>query len=800
MSKKNKMNNKIFIILIISIFITSVSTAQKVKVIDRSTYAALNNVYIFCGDKYTVTDENGIADISSFNPQDSIIIQFQKYRSFKCSYKNVEKGSFFIQLSPSMIEIEEVVVSANRWEQNKRTVPNKITSINKREIEFYNPQTAADLLKSSEEVFVQKSQLGGGSPMIRGFAANRVLLTVDGVRMNNAIFRSGNLQNVISLDANTIQSTEVIFGPGSVIYGSDALGGVMNFSTIKPNISGSRNENNSFNMLTRYSSANFEKTIHIDFNLGRQKWAFLSSYSFSDFDNLKMGTRMHKEYQRLQYVDNNEIVNNENPDVQKFSGFSQINTMQKLRFKPTNKLDINYAFHYSRTSDIPRYDRLIQYSDDTLKYAEWYYGPQEWIMNNLNIKYTEANTVFDKMMIIIAHQNYKESRHDRKLEQTDIRERFENVKATSANFDFEKTIFNDLEIFYGFELIHNVVFSDGQKRNVFSNKITDYASRYPDNSDYDSAASYMSFSITVNEKISFSGGVRYNQILLNARFDDEFYDFPFEEINLNTGALTGSIGSVYQPNDETKFSLNISSGFRAPNIDDAAKIFDSEPGNVVVPNQNLNPEYAYNADFGVTRLFSENIELNFTAFYSMLQNVMVRRDYSFNGSDSIMYDEELSRVQALVNADNAIVFGGHLGAKANFTNYLAMKANINYTKGEDSEGKPIRHVAPMFASSHILYTAKGFKADLYFVYNHSISYENLAETERSKPYLYASDNDGNSYSPSWYTLNFMAAWQINTVLKINFGVENILDHRYRGYSSGIVAPGRNFIVSLRLGL
>ena len=125
------------------------------------------------------------------------------------------------------------------WEEDKKEVPVKINTITKKEADFFNPQTSADLLTASNEVFVQKSQLGGGSPMIRGFAANSVLLVIDGVRMNNAIYRSGNLQNVISLDPNTIERTEVIFGPGSIIYGSDALGGVFSFTSRNPVLSGS---------------------------------------------------------------------------------------------------------------------------------------------------------------------------------------------------------------------------------------------------------------------------------------------------------------------------------------------------------------------------------------------------------------------------------------------------------------------------------------------------------------------------------------------------------------------------------
>src|SRR5688572_16162673 len=133
--------------------------------------------------------------------------------------------------------LEGVVVSVNKWEQKLNEVPNKIVKISKSEILRNNPQTSADLLGQSGTVFIQKSQLGGGSPMIRGFATNRVLLVFDGVRMNNAIYRSGNLQNIISIDALSTQTAEVIFGPGSLIYGSDAIGGVMDFHTLEPRFS-----------------------------------------------------------------------------------------------------------------------------------------------------------------------------------------------------------------------------------------------------------------------------------------------------------------------------------------------------------------------------------------------------------------------------------------------------------------------------------------------------------------------------------------------------------------------------------
>ena len=156
----------------------------------------------------------------------ALTFQFLVYAVF------AQKENNTIDTTKKQLSLTEVVVSVNKWEQKLNEVPNKITKVNKTEILRNNPQTAADLLNQTGTVFIQKSQLGGGSPMIRGFATNRILLVIDGVRMNNAIYRSGNLQNIISIDALGTQTAEVNIGPGSLIYGSDAIGGVMDFHTL----------------------------------------------------------------------------------------------------------------------------------------------------------------------------------------------------------------------------------------------------------------------------------------------------------------------------------------------------------------------------------------------------------------------------------------------------------------------------------------------------------------------------------------------------------------------------------------
>ena len=147
-----------------------------------------------------------------------------------------------------------------------------------------------------------------------------------------------------------------------------------------------------------------------------------------------------------------------------------------------------------------------------------------------------------------------------------------------------------------------------KKENNITNEFSPISSRYPDGSTWFSMAGYGNYLYKITQKTSLQGGLRYNYIILNAEFNNDFYDFPFDEANLNTGALTGSLGLIHNPNENIQLSSSISTGFRAPNIDDTGKIFDSEPGSVVVPNPDLKPEYAINYEAGAAFIVAKKIK------------------------------------------------------------------------------------------------------------------------------------------------------------------------------------------------
>jgi len=798
-----------FQILALSIWLLVLSIgsqSQTILVFDQQTGMPISDVYLYSSDKKTtaLTDNIGLVDISSFSDTVNIHFQHTSYFSVDVEKRKLIKMKFRIGMVENFVKLDELVISASRWEENTSEIPNKIEVIKRKEILFSNPETSAEMLEKGGEVFVQKSQMGGGSPMLRGFAANKILFLLDGVRMNNAIYRSGNLHNVLQADVNSVESAEVIFGPGTNIYGSDALGGVIDIHTLKPKFSSAGTKwKTSGNGMARLSTANFEKTLHADINSSNDKWAFMASFTHSDFNDLKMGSNGNDYLKRTEFVETingkDSIMQNSDVNEQKFSAYNQMSFISKLSHKFSKTVTWSYNLYLTKTSDVPRYDRLKQSSDGQLKYAEWYYAPQQWVMNSLELDFSNKTKIYDNAVFILAYQNVKEGRNDRKFQNEWLRKRTETVNVFSANADFDKRLNATNSLYYGIELVYNGIQSEGFEENIFSGDENVVASRYPDGgSKYFQSGVYLSYKKNFERlPATFQTGIRYSYVSLNSLFDDtSFYHLPYKEINLSNSAISGSAGFVYRPGN-WQLTINLSSGFRAPNLDDVTKIFDSEPGNVVVPNQDLKPEYLYNGEIGILRKFDHKASLQLTAFYSYLHNAMVRRDFTLNGQDSIVYDGEMSKVQAVVNTGYANIYGASFLANVQIIDYLGFKTMLTYIKGVDDEGFAMRHAPPLYGSSSLVFEKHAFKAEIEAVYNAEVSYENLAPSERDKEYIYAKDENGLPYSPSWWTLNYRMAYSFSEKFAANIALENILDKRYSPYSSGIAAPGKNLIFSVR---
>ena len=793
--------------LVLLIFGAITARAQSVQIIDKETNAPLELVTLYSEDPnaFTTTNDEGKARVDIFEDANVINIRLLGYTPLSLPYEDIADRVVF--LVPEKWALDQVVISATRWNRSEDRIPVKITTISPESSALYNPQTAADMLGTTGEVFIQKSQQGGGSPMIRGFGANRLLYSVDGIRMNNAIFRSGNIHNVISLDPLAMESTEVMFGPGAVMYGSDAIGAVMAFQTRQPKLGLSEKPEVSGSVFGRLASANFEKTIHTDLEIGGKRWAGVTSLTYTDYDDLVMGTQGPNDFLRPWYVERNGDtdvqIQNPNSRSQLPSGYNQWNFMQKLRFRVNEDWDIQYGLHFSRTSDYDRYDRLIQQEGDSPRSAEWYYGPQQWLLNALEIRHTADKAFYDQAIFRVAHQQFLESRVDRNFQDIIRRSREERVKAISLNADFRKAYSKKTNLNYGIEWVWNDVHSTGSGLNILDNTPVPVSARYP-LSTWQSIAGYALLEHRLSDRIDLQAGVRYNLFLLNSDFTNNasFFPLPESETALTNGGIAANLGLVHRTQSEGELRVHLSNGFRAPNVDDIGKVFDSEPGAVVVPNANLRPEYAYNAEIGFNQVFFQALRVDITGYYTWLDNAMVRRVFTFNGMDSILYDGEQSKVQAIQNASNTQIVGVQLGLELRLPENIALNGQINIQDGtdklEDGTETPTRHAPPLFGMARFTQEFRKWEYMVYAQFSAERKFEDMPVEEIGKPHLYAIDDNGNPYSPGWVTLNVKGSYKLNRTVQFWAGIENLTNRRYRTYSSGLAGAGINFQSSIKI--
>lgn len=781
-------------------------SAQNIVVKDRISRLPIVGAAVFNTDFsfITTTDALGVFAMDKLTLTDSLTIRSLGYETLHlciCDLSNLSDTSLYLE--PSHLSLNDVVITANRWEQPEREVPQTSIKVSPQKIARGNPQTSADLLAQTGAVFVQKSQQGGGSPMIRGFATNRVLISVDQVRMNNAIFRSGNLQNVISIDPLAVEQVEVLFGPGSLLYGSDAIGGVMNFTTLQPNYTDKFSTGGK--AIVRGASANNELTQHFDIRLSKKKWSFISSVTLNKFGDLQMGSKGPDDYLRTNSVfasrGSDFVLTNPNPEVQLNSAYSQMSLLEKVGYKVNDKIELVYAFQHSATSNVDRYDRLLRTRDRLPRSAAWYYGPQIWTMHHLKLLLNGTSKLYDKASLNLAYQSFQESRNDRDLNDPLLNIREERVHAYSASFDFNKSFSNRQRLVYGIEYVFNDVKSKGSVQDYRFLTSAPAPSRYPQ-AQWNSMGAYANYLYKLSTKVHLETGLRYSHFLIDAQFDTSFYPLPFTEASLSKGATTLSGGIVWAPQNELKLSFHYSSGFRAPNVDDIGKVFDSEPGSVVVPNPDLEPEYAHNLDLGLAYVWNEVLKVNASVFFTYLDQALVRRNFQLNGADSIVYNGELSRVQAIQNVAQARVYGALVGLEYRNSIGISAYSNLSYQYGEeeldDGSFSRLRHAAPWFGKTSLGYQYRALTLEVYAAYSGGLSAEALPLEEQGKAYQYAIDANGRPYSPSWTTYNTRVSAQFKNGFLVTAGLENISNVRYRPYSSGLAAAGRNFILSAQL--
>ena len=735
----------------------------------------------------------------------------------------------------NLLDLDEVVISSSNYAEKKKNIAQKIDIISSKTIGLMNAQNTGDLLINTGKVFVQKSQQGGSSPILRGFEASRILLIIDGVRMNNAIYRSGHLQNVITTDQNSLARVEVMYGPSSTTYGSDALGGIIHLITKSPVLSGDKKKFTTGTSFSRYSTVNNEKTFHFDISLGGKKFAWFQGYNFSDFDDMKMGRKYSKAFpdfgRRRNYIEQingrDSIVKNSDDRIQKYSGFKQWDITQKFLFKPNSKATHLLNFQMSNSTNVPRYDRLQDTRNfggaigTVLRFAEWYYGPQKRYLGAYEFNYNKLG-FFDELKSNINYQFIEESRHTREYQRYDrFDSQVEKVKVFGTTISGRKFM-NQHELVIGGDIQLNDVRSTAARTNLTTGTVSKLNTRYPDGKNKMSSFGLYAQHVYKfkNEKLVLNDGIRFQQTTLKSNvLDNSFFHLPDTAVAQQNFAITGNLGLIFSPTKKTSLKVALSSGFRVPNIDDLSKVFESNTAarQVVLPNADLKPEYTYNIDLSISQQIIKNLSIEITGYYTFFRNAIIKAPFKLNGQDSINYNGVKSQILASQNINSANLSGLNFSLNAFITKRITFNNTLSFTNGgyntdvtkqssiyeKQPDGtyaivnrnvsrKPLDHIPPLIGKTSITYQYKKLNVETYSLYN---GWKRLNK--------YNADGEDNAQyatpqgMPAWFTLNVKASYTLKDHFQLQFGVENILDRNYRSFASGFSAGGRNFIFALR---
>lgn len=643
--------------------------------------------------------------------------------------------------------LSEVVVTAQRHEQENLIVPYSVSTVSKRYIEECNPRTTPDALIDANGVFVQKTNHGGGSPFVRGLTGNQTLILIDGIRLNNSTFRYGPNQYLNTIDPYTINRIEVAKGTGSVQYGTDAIGGVVHIFTREPQFAEDKSKWNG-RLIGKYMTDDMEKTVRGEANYSGRKFAFAAGVSKKSFGNLVGGDTTGK---------------------QSPSGYEEWSLDMKAKFLLKKNMQLTFAHQFLRQQGVPVYHKVKL---ENFAFNEM--DPQQRSLSYVRLNIPGRSRMAKEIEITTSWQQSIEGRHSRK--NGSVIETREKDKVNS--FGVTTDIFSEINQYWtvnsGIEWYHDEVKSKKNEINIQSWVNNSKRGLYPDNSQYGNYSFYTLHHFSFKKWI-VDAGLRFNTF--NIRIDDT----TLGNVKISPSAWVGNAAVMYQLQRNQTIYAAFSSGYRAPNVDDMGTLgivdFRYE-----VPSSGLRPEKSRHAELGY-KVQLKKVSGTLAAYYMHLTNIITRvkvEGQAINGYQ--VYQKE--------NTEAAYIKGVETEINWNATKNVNFKGGIAYAFGKSlSRNEPLRRIPPF--NGRVVST---YKTDQWFA-----AAELRFASKQTR--LAQGDRDDNRIpgggTPGWQLINFFGGYKFSKI-HINAGVQNICNTDYRTHGSGINGAGRSAWLSLNL--
>ena len=769
----------------------------------------------FLNSETYFTNSSGEFAVSIFTMKDTLLFEKEGYLPQKISVKEIIDKNYMLTLEKDLLNFSKNVFAPLKRSDDYTELSISTLVLFANDINNSFTHNSSDLLLETGGISLQKQQGAGSSPVIRGFTANHLVFLIDGIKQNNASFSLENQNYAIFVDKCALEKVEVLNGASSVVYGSDAMGGVVSYVTKNPQLAGDIDVMINFNekpkkvrqngsAFTIYNTGNDGFTGHFDMNLGLENIASFTSFTLNDCGDMVAGTKNSSTLPNnwgatpyfVQTLNNTDtMINNPTPNRLIYTSYSQSHFIQKLLFVPQKNMEFLLNFQYSEISEYNRNDKLSEFYGDTLKYALWRYEPRNKLLTSFTAKYNLDNKFFNSLLVSFAYQRISEVSRIRAYQQEKTLQQAEKVEQILLNVDFTKILNGNNRMHYGCELANNNLTSNAffTSFDQYYNQIIEQAQNlYPIKSSYTQELSaYLAFKLFFNSKNIINTGLRFTYSSLNADFSHSILTLPYTHVTNNNTIPALNIGFIHKGSHHFNYYAQVATAYHTPNIDDIGSI--TEHGNyLLIPNILLQPEHTINKEIGINKTFFNHYNININFYHNSLFETILKTSTYLNNSDSIFFNGFNYQLITKTNIPNAVIAGASFLFTGNNTiknATIKYSTSINYVYGiNKTQNAPLPNIPPLNGALKFEIDNKNIHAFTHFIFNGSKSYpqiENSYETTKS-------------FYPFWLITNSGFKYNFNSNIVASFAVENIFNMQYLIFNSAIGGIGRSYIASFEV--
>lgn len=639
--------------------------------------------------------------------------------------------------------LNEITIQSFKKQSSIQQLPYSVKSVSKKELQQTNARTLPESLMYLPGVLIQKSNHGGGSPFVRGLTGNQTLIVVDGIRLNNSIFRYGPNQYMNLIEPDLIEKVEILKGSGAVQYGTDALTGVIHLETNQLSFTKKPVWNAKLN--TRITNRFMEKSVRPTFGFQSKHIAIQAGGAFKEFGDLVAGGAIGKQSPSGY----NESSQHIKAMINLGKGWTLKSNFQHLR-QPNVPVFFKYVFENFITNTSAPIDRSMGYA-----------------IVNKKIKGGKLN----ELKFFISRQRIEETRKLQKKGSALMRTENDAARTVGIGTELGNSFSSTWNATTGIDIYSDLVNSTRIDQSTADGSSKSLRGLYPDNARYQSISIYHLHHITWG-KLQIEAGTRYN------RYIAIINDTTLGKVNMKPKALIFQAGTSYQLIKNIFVYGNISEGFRAPNIDDLGTLgivdFRYEK-----PNYGLQPEKSLNTEVGI-KFYNKIIQAEASVFRTGLRNLITRIKTSENISGYDVYEKK--------NIDKGYIKGSEVSITATPSKYVYIRSNLTYLYGQSvSRNEPLRRIPPLTAHLIAGYTFKDHEIGM--IYTHSDPQYRLAQGDKDDVRIGKSGTPGFNLISIYTRVNFKH-------FTIQLYLNNLTNTIYKTHGSGIYEMGRSVTLSL----